>query len=65
MNAISLLHARAGSSPTGTGSFSYFTNFSVAVQNIAFTKVVRVWGQHKLWNLGLLSVQLCALRARR
>lgn len=44
MNAISLLHARAGSSPTGTGSFSYFTNFSVAVQNIAFTKVVRVWG---------------------
>ena len=25
-------------------SFSYFTNFSVAVQNIAFTKVVRVWG---------------------
>ena len=44
MDGISLLHARAGSSPTGTGSFSYFTNVSVVVQNIAFAKVVRVWG---------------------
>ena len=44
MDGISLLHARAGSSPTGTGSFSYFTNVSVVVQNIAFAKIVRVWG---------------------
>jgi len=44
MNAVSLLHAEAGSSPSGTGSFNFFTNCSVVVQNIAFTKVVGVWG---------------------
>ena len=44
MNEISLLNARAGSTPSGTGSFVYFTNVSVVVQNIAFTKVVGVFG---------------------
>ena len=44
MNAISLLHAEAGSTPSGTGSFVYFTNLSVAVQNIAFNKIVGMWG---------------------
>ena len=50
MDEISLLDARAGSSPTGTGSFSYFTNISVVVQNIAFAKVVGVWGHTSLAN---------------
>ena len=54
MDEISLLDARAGSSPTGTGSFSYFTNVSVVVQNIAFAKVVGVWGIQAL-QTGLFS----------
>jgi hypothetical protein len=48
MNEISLLNARAGSTPSGTGSFVYFTNVSVMVQNVAFTKVVRVLGHTTL-----------------
>lgn len=44
MNEISLLNARAGSTPSGTGSYVYFTNVSLVVQNIAFTKVVGVFG---------------------
>lgn len=48
MNEISLLNARAGSSPSGTGSFVYFTNVSLVVQNIAFTKDVGVIGHTNL-----------------
>jgi hypothetical protein len=44
MDAISLLHAEAGSSPSGTGSFNYFTGYSVVVQNLAFNKIVGMWG---------------------
>ena len=43
MNEISLLNARAGAA-SGTGSYVYFTNVSLVVQNIAFTKVVGVFG---------------------
>jgi hypothetical protein len=50
MNAVSLMHAEAGSSPSGTGSYNYFTNCSVVVQNIAFTKVVGVWGHTNSGN---------------
>lgn len=50
MDALSLLHAEAGSSPSGTGSFNYFTNCSVVVQNIAFTKIVGVWGHTNSGN---------------
>lgn len=50
MNEIALRSADAGSSPSGTGSFNYFTNFSVVVQNIAFTKNVGVWGHSDTWS---------------
>lgn len=45
MAAVALLHAEAGMTPTGTGSFSPFTNFSVVVQNLDFTKIVGIWGR--------------------
>ena len=44
MNAVALLRAEAGSSPSGTGSFNPFSNFFVVVQNLAFTKLVGIWG---------------------
>jgi len=45
MNAVSLLHAEAGSTPSGTGSFSYFSNFFVVVENLAFDKLLGIWGR--------------------
>ena len=44
MDAVALLRADAGTSPSGTGSFSYFTNFSVLVNNLAFAKQVQILG---------------------
>jgi hypothetical protein len=44
VNTVALLRAEAGTSPSGTGSFSYFTNFTVLVENLAFTKVVQILG---------------------
>jgi carbohydrate/starch-binding protein with CBM21 domain len=44
MSAVSLLHGEAGSAPSGTGSFNYFSNFTVLVENIAFDKLVGIWG---------------------
>jgi hypothetical protein len=54
MAAVALLEADAGSAPTGTGSFSYFSNFRVVVENIAFAKIVGIWGHDPLsgvWSL--------------
>jgi hypothetical protein len=48
MAEVALLHAEAGSAPSGTGSFSYFTNFRALVENVAFSKIVGIWGH----NLG-------------
>ena len=45
MDAVGLLHGEAGSTPSGTGSFSYFSNFTVLVQNLAFAKQVGIWGR--------------------
>ena len=42
MDAVALLRAEAGSSPTGTGSYSLFTNFSIFVQNLAYAKQVQI-----------------------
>ncbi len=36
MAAVALLNAEAGSAPSGTGSFSYFSNARVVVENLAF-----------------------------
>jgi len=44
MDAVALLRAEAGTSPSGTGSFSYFTNFSLLVDNLAFAKQVQILG---------------------
>jgi hypothetical protein len=42
MNTVALLRAESGTSPSGTGSFSYFANFTVLVSNLAFDKIVQV-----------------------
>jgi hypothetical protein len=44
MAVVALLNAEAGSTPSGTGSFSYFTNARVVVENVAFDKSVGIWG---------------------
>jgi hypothetical protein len=44
VDAVALLRAEAGTSPSGTGSFSYFTNFSILVDNFAFAKQVQILG---------------------
>jgi hypothetical protein len=48
MPALSLLNAEAGSAPSGTGSFNYFTNFRVLVENLAFIKLVGIWGRDQI-----------------
>jgi hypothetical protein len=44
MNEVALVHAEAGSSPSGTGSFNYFSNFAAVVENLAFSKQVSIFG---------------------
>src|SRR5215510_4207938 len=54
MAAVALLNAEAGSAPSGTGSFTYFTNFRVVVENLAFDKIVGIWGHNAftgVWSL--------------
>jgi hypothetical protein len=46
MAAVALLNAEAGSTPSGTGSFSYFTNARVVLENLAFDKIVGIWGHN-------------------
>ena len=48
MSVIALLNAEAGRTPSGTGSFTYFTNFRVLVENLAFIKLVGIWGHDQL-----------------
>jgi len=42
---VELRYATGGFFPTGTGSVSYIGNFYIVVDNLAFAKVVSVWGQ--------------------
>jgi len=58
MNAVALLRAEAGSSPSGTGSFNPFSNFFVVVQNLAFTKLVGIWGHDS--GTGVWSFHPCS-----
>jgi hypothetical protein len=54
MAVVAMLQAEAGSAPSGTGSFTYFTNFRVVVENLAFDKIVGIWGRNAFsggWNL--------------
>ncbi len=46
MAAVALLNAEAGSAPSRTGSFSYFSNARVVVENLAFDKIVGIWGHN-------------------
>jgi hypothetical protein len=50
MSAVALLRAEAGSAPSGTGSFSYFSHFLVVVENLAFDKLVGIWGRDPITN---------------
>jgi Carbohydrate/starch-binding module (family 21) len=53
VNAVTLLRAEGGSSPTGTGSYSTFENFFILVEKIAYDKVVQIYGRStdaNTWN---------------
>jgi hypothetical protein len=50
VDTVALLRAEAGSSPSGTGSFNYFTNFTILVENLAFVKQVQVLGHDSNTN---------------
>ena len=52
MSVIALLNAEAGSTPSGTGSFTYFTNFRVLVENLAFIKLVGIWAMISYLAIG-------------
>ena len=58
MAAVALLHAEAGMTPLGTGSFDPFTNYSVVVENLAFTKIVGIWGRDA--STGVWSFRPCS-----
>ena len=58
MAAVALLYAEAGMAPSGTGSFDPFTNFSLVVQNLAFTKIVGIWGHDA--STGVWSFSPCS-----
>ena len=44
MSQAQLWWAIAGMTPSGTGSYSYWSNFRIVVDNIAFGKIVGIWG---------------------
>jgi len=44
MSEAQLWWAIAGMTPSGTGSYSYWSNFRIVVDNIAFGKIVGIWG---------------------
>lgn len=45
MSRVQLWWAIAGMSPTGTGSYSYWSNFRIVVENLSTAKVVGIWGR--------------------
>ncbi len=45
MNPVQLVSGTAGMHPTGTGSFAYGSSFLILVDNLAFEKVVGIWGR--------------------
>ncbi len=45
MSAAQLWWAVAGMTPSGTGSYSYWSNFRIVVDNIAYSKTVGIWGR--------------------
>jgi hypothetical protein len=49
---VSLVSADSGTAPTGTGSHSYFANFTVLVANVAFEKQVQILAHDSVsgWN---------------
>lgn len=44
-NPVDFRLAVATSAPTGTGSFSYTGKFQIVVENLAFAKLVSIWGR--------------------
>jgi hypothetical protein len=45
MGVVQLWWGLAGMAPSGTGSYSYWSNFHIVVENIAYQKVVGIWGR--------------------
>ena len=46
MDRVTLLHANAGTTPSGTGSYTYFSNFAVRVENGAYAKQIDILGRN-------------------
>ena len=44
MNPVELRYAVGGMHPTGMGSYAYSSGFAVVVENLAYSKVVGIWG---------------------
>ena len=44
-NPVQFRLATADSAPTGTGSFSFTGKFQIIVENLAFAKLVSIWGR--------------------
>lgn len=61
MDPVALLYANAGTSPSGTGSYAYFSNFYVLVENLAFVKQVHILGRN-VFN-GSWSFYPCSYRS--
>ena len=53
--SVKLVEAAAGMAPTGTGSYSYWAYADVVVENLAFDKIVGVWGHQPLGDLWTLQ----------
>jgi len=60
MNPVQLLDATAGMTPSGTGSYFYVGNYSVVLDNMAYHKVVGVWGRQ--FGTGVWSFYPCHYR---
>jgi len=53
MNPVQLVYAIAGMTPTGRGSHEYWSYFSIVVDNLAYHKVVGIWGHEvgaSMWS---------------
>ncbi|WP_433727558.1 hypothetical protein ACQP2Y_12725 [Actinoplanes sp. CA-051413] len=54
MGPVQLMRASAGMRPSGTGSFSYYANADIVVDNMAYHKSVGVWGRQTMGGVWVL-----------
>lgn len=50
MDPVKLIRAAAGMAPSGTGSYTYWTSADIVVENLAYDKVVGIWGRRPVDN---------------